>query len=112
MGGTTTAVCTDLMPSTGALTQPSETTTLASDEISLNPVTITAGPSASATEASTAAKTTTATSHTTENTASGLSSSSSSGATSRTSTGGLPQMTANSKVVFGGAAVALMAAAL
>ncbi|GLI81580.1 hypothetical protein PoHVEF18_009965 [Penicillium ochrochloron] len=114
MGGTTTAVCTDVMPSTGARSQPSETTTLASDEISLNPVTITAGPSASATEASTAAKTTMTNSNNTGNTASAsqASSSSSSGATTRTSTGGLPRMTANSKVVLGGVAVALMAAAL
>ncbi|KAJ5369679.1 uncharacterized protein N7496_005771 [Penicillium cataractarum] len=115
MGGTTTAVCTDVMPSTGSLSQPSETTTLAGDQIYLNPVTITAGPSASATDASTAMKTT-SNSGSTGNTASAPqqsgSSASSSGDATKTSTGGLPQVTANSKVVLGGAAVALMAAAL
>ncbi|KAJ5611335.1 hypothetical protein N7510_008054 [Penicillium lagena] len=113
VGGTTTAVCTVTMPHQvigSSRTEFTQVTTLSKNEITLMPVTITAGPSATATGASTTATgaSTTATGASTTGTsqASGASSSTS------TSTGGLPQITANRGAILGGAAAALVAAVL
>ncbi|KAJ5668714.1 hypothetical protein N7462_009784 [Penicillium macrosclerotiorum] len=109
MGGTTTAVCTNVMPTTLSYSQPSETTTLSADEISLMPVTITAGPTASGTATST---TSTGSSTGTGSSASESTETSSSQSASKTSTGGLPQMTANRGLIAGGAVAVLAAVAL
>lgn len=106
MGGTTTAVCTERMPTTGSLSQPSMTTTLGPDEISQLPVTITGGPSASTTGAGGSGAGTSEGSGNTAHT------SGSSSPQTTTSTGGLPQITADPRVVLGGAAAALVAVAL
>lgn len=94
---TTTALCTYLLPSTGSTTEFGMTATVSGRKLPQVPVTITAGPSP---EAST--------------TATGASSSASQtvDASTSASTGGLPQITADSRVVLGGAAAALVAAAL
>lgn len=85
-------------------TELTQVTTLSKDDITFMPVTITAGPSATATGASTTA--TSQASTTPMSQASGASSSAS------TSTGGLPQITANPGAILGGAAAALVAAVL
>ncbi|KAJ5811291.1 hypothetical protein N7474_007592 [Penicillium riverlandense] len=92
MGGTTAAVCTLTMPHQvigSSRTELTQVTTLSKNDITFMPVTITAGPLA-----------------TTTSQASGASSSAS------TSTGGLPQITANPGAILGGAAAALVAAVL
>lgn len=109
VGGTTTAVCTDEMPSTGRHSRPSQTTTLGPDEISLVPVTITADSSVAASASVTGASTATG-SNGNGNTASQTSGASSTG--TGTSTGGLPRITAKPGVVLGGVVAAFMVAAL
>ncbi|KAJ6108681.1 GPI anchored protein [Penicillium sp. IBT 18751x] len=101
MGGTTSARCTDLFPTSGHFSQPTVYTTLGQEDVSAGmiPVTITAGPSTTATQASAATQT-------------GSSADAASTESSSTSTGGLPRMTANSGIVMGGAAVAMMAVVL
>ncbi|KAJ5666380.1 calcium-translocating P-type ATPase PMCA-type [Penicillium maclennaniae] len=101
MGGTTSARCTDLFPTSGHFSQPAAYTTLGQEDISAGmiPVTITAGPSTTATRASAATQT-------------GSSADAASTGSSSTSTGGLPRMTANPSIVMSGAAAALMAVVL
>lgn len=114
VGGTTTAVCTERMPSTGSLSKPGLTSTLGPGDISQLPVTITNGPAtASATDASTTGTNTgTETTGTTEGSGNTAQTSESSPQQTATSTGGSPQITADPRVLLGGAAAALVAAAV
>ncbi|CAI7584243.1 unnamed protein product [Penicillium glandicola] len=106
VGGTTAAVCTYVMPTTGSNSMAAQTTTMKKDEINFIPVTITAGPAATAT-----GSLVTATGALT--TASGSTGSQTvDAAASSTSTGGLPRMTADGRVILGGAVAAVMAVAL
>lgn len=126
LGGTTTAACTEIASGTGANFPGTETDTFAKSDITMLAVTVTAGP-ATATSASTttdskhtssADKTgTTGTTRATGATGAAETASSTSGAastsqTSATSTGGLSRVTGNPGVALGGAAIALVAAAL
>lgn len=111
VGGTTTAVCTERPPTTGSLSRPGVTSTLGPEDISQFPVTITKGPSTSTTDAST---TSTGTGGSDTETAGTARTTEGSGntASQTTSTGGLPQITADPRVVLGGAAAALVAVVL
>lgn len=102
VGGTSTAVCTDLLPTTGPNSMAPQTTTLAKDQVASEAVTITAGSAAAATGS---AATTDASN------SSGTASQTSAGSAS-TSTGGMPHVTANPGIALGGAAAAFMVAAL
>ncbi|KAJ5389733.1 uncharacterized protein N7496_000801 [Penicillium cataractarum] len=115
MGGTTTATCTDIMSGTGANFPGTSSSTLAQSDITFFPVTVTAGPT-STNSASTATDTTSSalTSSKTNasgSTASSASATSSAAVASHTSTGGLSRVTGSPRVVLGGAAAALIAAA-
>ncbi|CAI7647362.1 unnamed protein product [Penicillium pancosmium] len=113
LGGTTTAVCTDINSGAGANFPGTHTTTLASSDITSLPVTITAGATtgaASDTSASTTESSTTATSDTTASQTSASSSGAMASSTS-SSTGGMSQIT-GAPVLALGAAVAFVAGAL
>ncbi|KAJ5437899.1 uncharacterized protein N7458_008897 [Penicillium daleae] len=118
MGGTTTAVCTEMMSGTGANFPGTSTGHLAQSDITLIPVTVTAGPTSTASASTTTdltGSTSTSSSsnvHATGGTASSASAASSTIVASHTSTGGLSRVTGNPCVVFGGAAAAFIAAAL
>lgn len=79
-----------------------QTTTLAKDRVAFEKVTITAGSAAAATGS---------TATTDASNSSGTASQTSAGSAS-TSTGGMPHITANPGIALGGAAAALMVAAL
>lgn len=123
LGGTTTAACTEIASGTGANFPGTETDTFAKSDITMLAVTVTAGP-ATATSASTTTDSKhtssadeTGTTGTTGATGAAETASSTSGAastsqTSATSTGGLSRVTGNPAVALGGAAIALVAAAL
>ncbi|KAJ5413932.1 hypothetical protein N7509_000559 [Penicillium cosmopolitanum] len=113
LGGTTTAVCTDINSGAGANFPGTHTTTLASSDITSLPVTITAGATtgaASDTSASTTESSTTATSDTPASQTSASSSGAMASPTS-SSTGGMSQIT-GAPVLALGAAVAFVAGAL
>ncbi|CAL5873066.1 uncharacterized protein PFLUO_LOCUS7335 [Penicillium psychrofluorescens] len=128
MGGSTAAVCTLTIQHQvigSSRTELTQVTTLSKGDVTYMPVTITAGPSAAAPGASTtatgasttatgASTTATGASTTTTSKASTTATSQASGASSSasTSTGGLPQITANPGAILGGAAAALIAAVL
>ncbi|KAJ5480679.1 hypothetical protein N7539_006573 [Penicillium diatomitis] len=111
MGGTTTAKCTEMMGGSAANFPGTSTLDLAQSQITYLPVTVTAG-------AITAGDSTTTATASATSTISKASSaapstvSKASGAASSTSTGGLPRITGNPRAVLGGAAAALIAAAL
>ena len=107
VGGTTSAVCTDKGRLSGSSTVPAETTTLGSIYMTRKSVTITAGATATATGSS-ATKTDDSGSTNSDGTASQTSG----GAGSTSSGAGFPHITANPGIAFGGAAAALMVAAL
>ncbi|KAF7589580.1 Mucin-21 [Aspergillus hancockii] len=122
VGGTTAAVCTEIAGGPEANFPGTTISTLRQSEIGFVPVTITAGSitsvSATATPTTTAesgSKTTggpTETSKSSTSSSASGSSSSSSSSSSATSTGGMPQITGDASMLFGGAAVALAAALL
>lgn len=101
-GGTTTAVCTEVTPTNGSTAQASVTTTLNSDQISLLPVTITAGPNG------------TGANSTATVTESGIMKTHGAhpSAGSASSSGHTPPMLMSLGIFFGGLAVALVAIAL
>lgn len=120
LGGTTTAACTEVASGTGANFPGTETDTYAQTDITMLAVTVTAGPATA-----TSASTTTDTKHTstadntgttgatgTTGSASSTSGAASTSQTSATSTGGLSRVTGNPGIALGGAAIALVAAAL
>ncbi|KAJ5935045.1 hypothetical protein N7466_004592 [Penicillium verhagenii] len=121
VGGTTTAVCTEVVSGTGANDPGTDSTTYAPTDITLLPVTITAGP-ATTSAASTATESTGSSDSAntsssdktgkTGSTASSTSAAASTSASSGTSTGGLSRVTGNPVVALGGAAAALVAAVL
>ncbi|KAF3387586.1 hypothetical protein F1880_000729 [Penicillium rolfsii] len=115
MGGTTTAVCTEMMSGTGANFPGTSTSDLAQSEITYLPVTVTAGPtttaSASTTNDVTSSTSTSAKTHVSGSTASSTSEASSTPVASHSSTGGLSRITGSPRVVLGGAAAAIVAAA-
>ncbi|KAJ5949347.1 hypothetical protein N7454_000931 [Penicillium verhagenii] len=124
VGGTTTAVCTEVVSGTGANDPGTDTSTYAPTDITLLPVTITAGP-VTTTAASTATESTGSTGSSDSantsssdktgksgSTASSTSAAASTSAASGTSTGGLSRVTGNPVVALGGAAAALVAAVL
>ncbi|KAJ5987739.1 hypothetical protein N7481_002949 [Penicillium waksmanii] len=115
LGGTTTAVCTDINSGADANFPGTHTTTLASSDITSLPVTITAGATTGAASdtsasASTTESSTTATSDTTASQTSASSSGAMASSTS-SSTGGMSQIT-GAPVLALGAAVAFIAGAL
>ncbi|KAJ5532969.1 hypothetical protein N7513_000684 [Penicillium frequentans] len=119
LGGTTTAACTEIASGTGANFPGTETGTFAKTDITMLAVTVTAGPTATSASTTTDAKHTSSADKTGTTEAAGTtgSGSSTSGAastsqTSATSTGGLSRVTGNPGIALGGAAIALVAAAL
>ncbi|KAJ6017273.1 GPI anchored protein [Penicillium sp. IBT 35674x] len=119
LGGTTTAACTEMASGTGANFPGTETGTFAKTDITMLAVTVTAGPTATSASTTTDSKHTSSTDKTGTTEAAGTtgSGSSTSGAASTsqasaTSTGGLSRVTGHPGVALGGAAIALVAAAL
>ncbi|KAJ5966488.1 hypothetical protein N7481_013202 [Penicillium waksmanii] len=106
MGGTTSAVCTDMMPTTGTAVA-AYTTTLGKEYLSSEGVTINAGATRAATGSSA-----TKTDDSSKATNSGDSTSQTASGSASTSTGGIPRITAVPGIALGGAAAALMVAAL
>ncbi|PGH23232.1 hypothetical protein AJ80_02648 [Polytolypa hystricis UAMH7299] len=109
MGGTTLAVCTEIMSGSEANFPGTETATFKSSDIGFMPVTVTAG---SITSAAATAPTTTATasgSNALESGTAAANTADASAPASESSTGGMPQITGNAKLVISGAAVALAA---
>jgi hypothetical protein len=115
MGGTTTAVCTEMMSGTGANFPGTSTSDYAQSDITFLPVTVTAGPtttaSASTTSDLTSSAPTSNKTHASGSTASSTSVASSATVASHSSTGGLSRITGSPRVALGGAAVAFVAAA-
>ncbi|KAJ5150834.1 uncharacterized protein N7482_010086, partial [Penicillium canariense] len=115
VGGTTTAVCTEIMSGTGANFPGTSTIDVPQSELTYLPVTVTAGPasatSASTTTESTGSALTSSNTHSSANTASPTSKASSTTVASHTSTAGLSRVTGNPGVALGGAAAAFIAAA-
>ncbi|KAJ5090580.1 hypothetical protein N7532_009264 [Penicillium argentinense] len=111
LGGSTSAVCTDVLPTTGSNSMQPQTTSIGKDMIASERVTITAGATATATGAS-ATKTDESSSTADSSTADSSSATSQGTGASSTSTGGLPQITASPGLALGGVAAALAAAAL
>ncbi|KAB8071866.1 hypothetical protein BDV29DRAFT_159063 [Aspergillus leporis] len=120
VGGTTAAVCTAIAGGPAANNAGTFISTLQQSEISFAPVTITGGSiksvSATTTPTTTAESGSKATGGATETSKSSTSSpgsgSSASSSSSAASTGGMPQITGDTSMLFGGAAVALAAALL
>ncbi|KAJ5397774.1 hypothetical protein N7509_005887 [Penicillium cosmopolitanum] len=106
--GTISTVCTGMMPTTGTAVA-AYTTTLGKGYLSSEGVTITAGATRAATDSS-ATKTTSSDSSKAAN--SGDSTSQTARGSASTSTGGMPRITAGPRIALGGAAAALVAAAL
>lgn len=86
----------DTVPSSRIPAKSDQSMTLTGDEIQFMPVTITAGPSTTATDSPNTS---------TDSTAARTGEDASSAPISTTSTGGLPQMTANAGIALGAAAI-------
>ncbi|EPS30520.1 hypothetical protein PDE_05471 [Penicillium oxalicum 114-2] len=116
VSGTTAAHCTEIMAGTEANFPGTVITDLAQSQMTYFPVTVTAGLTTTTGAAATATETSkTMSSGATVSATTGMSASSSGAAASATSslsTGGLPRMTGSPRMVLGGAAAALVAAAL
>ena len=116
VSGTTAAHCTEIMAGTEANFPGTVITDLAQSQMTYFPVTVTAGLTTTTGAAATATETSkTMSSSATASATTGMSASSSGAAASATSslsTGGLPRMTGSPRMVLGGAAAALVAAAL
>ncbi|KAJ5820550.1 hypothetical protein N7474_006141 [Penicillium riverlandense] len=115
MGGTTAAVCTESFGGSEANFPGKSTTSLGKDDITLLPVTITAGPSNGASAMTTTAQSTESPSMSSVSTGSNTSGASGTAASTMStgnSIGGIAQITGNAGLAFGGMAVAMAAVAL
>ncbi|KAE8370768.1 hypothetical protein BDV27DRAFT_119027 [Aspergillus caelatus] len=119
VAGTTSAVCTEIAGGPEANFPGTTISTIQQSEMAFVPVTITAGSVTSVAATATASATTTAESGSKATTSaaqtsskSSTSSSGSSSSSSAVSTGGMPQITGDAGMLFGGAVVALAAAVL
>jgi hypothetical protein len=115
MGGTTTAICTEMMSGTGANFPGTSTIDIAQSDITFLPVTVTAGLTTTASTSTTSDVTSSALTsnktHASGSTAPSTSVASSATVASHSSTGGLSRITGSPRVVLGGAAAALVVAA-